>query len=60
MVPWLALSGGSFRASRITPHTRSNIAVVEAFAGRRFDIDGNRVFCKEPFHPVVSHHVRNG
>ena len=58
LLPWLALSGGSFRASRISEHTRTNLAVVEAFAGPRFALEGNRVSCGEPFHPVVSHNVR--
>lgn len=60
LVPWLALSGGSFKTSRITEHTRSNVAVVEAFSGPRLVVEGKRILCREPFHPVVSHDVRMG
>jgi RNA 3'-terminal phosphate cyclase len=58
LVPWLALSGGSFRASRISEHTTTNMSVVEKFAGPRFEREGDLIRCREPFHPVASQDVR--
>ncbi|MBI3051314.1 RNA 3'-terminal phosphate cyclase [Candidatus Woesearchaeota archaeon] len=44
LVPFLALAGGSFRASKITPHCLTNVYVVEQFLGKSFEVDaGNKV-----------------
>jgi RNA 3'-terminal phosphate cyclase (GTP) len=58
LVPWLALSGGEFKASRLSDHTTTNLRVVEAFIGNRFEVEGTRIRCKDPFHPVASQDVR--
>lgn len=39
LVPWLALRGGSIRATEITDHTRTNASIVERFIEGRFAID---------------------
>lgn len=39
MILWLALFGGSFKASRISRHTLTNVYVVESFLGSTFDVD---------------------
>lgn len=49
LVPWLALSGGAFRASAISEHTRTNVWVTELFLGKRLEIDGAVLRCREPF-----------
>jgi RNA 3'-phosphate cyclase len=39
LVPWLALRGGSFRASALSEHTKTNCWLVERFIGPSFTID---------------------
>jgi len=39
LVPFLGLFGGEIKATCITPHTTTNIAVVEKFLGVRFHVD---------------------
>jgi len=39
IVPYIALSGGSVKVAEITPHTETNIWVVEKFLGKKFEID---------------------
>lgn len=44
LVPFAALACPSvYKASEITEHTRTNIQVVEAFLGKRFEIEGTAV-----------------
>ena len=41
LIPLMALAGGTFRASEITPHCLANIYVAEKFLGKKFEV------CKE-------------
>jgi RNA 3'-terminal phosphate cyclase (GTP) len=43
LLPFLALSGGSMKASEITRHSLANIYVIEQFLGKQFSIEGNTV-----------------
>ncbi len=43
LIPFLALHGGEFKATRITPHTKANIAVAEKFTKASFRVQGNHV-----------------
>lgn len=43
LVPFLAISGGSFRTSAITGHCRSNMYVAERILGARFEVAGLQV-----------------
>jgi RNA 3'-terminal phosphate cyclase (GTP) len=49
LVPWLALSGGAYRASVISEHTRSNVWITERFLGKILEIEGDVVRCRRPF-----------
>ena len=44
VVPYLALAGGFVKVAEITPHTETNIWVVEQFLGKKFEVDkANRI-----------------
>lgn len=45
LIPFLGLVGGAIKTNNITNHTKTNIYVVEAFLGKRFDIKDNVVSC---------------
>lgn len=49
LLPWLALSGGAYRASAITEHARSNAWVTELFLGKILEIEGEIVRCRSPW-----------
>jgi RNA 3'-terminal phosphate cyclase (GTP) len=49
LVPWLALSGGAYRASVISEHTRTNVWITERFLGPVVKIEGDVVRCLAPF-----------
>ncbi len=38
LVPMAMAGGGTFRTNDITPHTRTNMAVIRQFTGTRFDV----------------------
>ncbi len=46
LLPYIALCGGSYVAPEITPHVRTNIAVIEQFLGNRFTINGTTITAK--------------
>lgn len=48
LLPWLAISGGAYRASAISEHTRSNALITESFLGKGLSIDGDIVRCQVP------------
>ena len=41
LVPFLAMVGGSIRASEVTNHCKSNMEIVELFLGKRFKVENN-------------------
>lgn len=43
LIPFLGLFGGSFTASEITNHTKTNIWVTEKFIDKKFKIDGTEI-----------------
>jgi RNA 3'-terminal phosphate cyclase (GTP) len=43
MIPWLALADGGVMATKITPHIRTNIWVVEQFLGKKFVVENDVV-----------------
>ncbi|MBR9677176.1 RNA 3'-terminal phosphate cyclase [Candidatus Woesearchaeota archaeon] len=43
LIPFLALFGGQFRASKITNHTLTNILVVEKFLPVKFIVENNTI-----------------
>ncbi|HEX7897317.1 MAG TPA: RNA 3'-terminal phosphate cyclase [Planctomycetota bacterium] len=49
LVPWLAMSGGAYRASVISEHTRTNVMITERFLGSVIEIEGDVVRCRRPF-----------
>lgn len=50
LLPWLAMSGGAYRASAITEHTRTNAWVTERFLGEgRISFEGTILRCRDPF-----------
>lgn len=46
IVPYLALAGGAVKVAEITPHTETNIWVVEQFLGDKFEVDIERKVLK--------------
>ncbi len=42
LLPFMALTGGRFKASEITPHCITNIHVIEQFLGNVFEVDKER------------------
>lgn len=49
LIPWLAVCGGSLRASRLTEHARTNLWVTEQFTGPLLSVEGTTIHCAEPF-----------
>ncbi len=49
LIPLLGLLGGEITTESMTDHIRSNIAVTEAFLGKRFEIDGKKIFVDIPY-----------
>jgi RNA 3'-phosphate cyclase len=45
IIPLIGILGGSFRTSRITNHTKTNIKVVEQFLNVEFKINENLITC---------------
>jgi len=43
LIPFIALFGGSFKTSKITEHTKSNIYVCERFLGKKITVDGTLI-----------------
>ncbi|QQG39709.1 MAG: RNA 3'-terminal phosphate cyclase [Candidatus Aenigmatarchaeota archaeon] len=43
ILPFLALSGGQAHLQEVTNHVRTNIVVIEAFLGKRLELDGTTV-----------------
>ncbi|MBS3112983.1 RNA 3'-terminal phosphate cyclase [Candidatus Woesearchaeota archaeon] len=41
LLPFLAINGGSIKTSKITPHTQTNMWVIEQFLGKMFKVEGN-------------------
>lgn len=48
LIPYLALLGGSIKASRISLHTQTNIWVTELFFGKIFKVEGNNISVSPP------------
>lgn len=48
IIVWLALAGGTVRASRISEHARTNLWVTEQFLGRGVTIEGELLQCNRP------------
>lgn len=44
LIPFLGLFGGSFITSEITDHTKTNIWVTEKFIGKKFKVEGNKIW----------------
>lgn len=42
LIPWL-IFGGKIKVSEITPHTKTNMWVVEQFLGKTFDVNDNLI-----------------
>jgi RNA 3'-terminal phosphate cyclase (GTP) len=49
LIPWVALNGGAYRASRISEHTRSNLWVTEQFLGKVVELEDHVIRCRTPF-----------
>lgn len=48
LIPFLAIDGGEFTATRISNHVRAGIKIAEAFTGARFRIEGTHVSVSRP------------
>lgn len=48
LIPWLALSGGAYRANVISEHTRSNLWVTEQFLGKVLELEHDVIRCRKP------------
>jgi len=48
LLPFLALSGGQIKPSKITPHALTNIYVIEKFLGKCFIVDNNIIKLSSP------------
>ncbi len=46
LLPYIALAGGSFSYHHLTPHTRTNMHVIEKFLPVKFSIGENIISCR--------------
>jgi RNA 3'-terminal phosphate cyclase (GTP) len=48
LIPWLAMTGGAYRASTISEHTRTNLWITEQFLGKVLELEDHVIRCRKP------------